>query len=304
MRRVVAAWITLLCLSTTPLHAERLGSDIAFSVGDYATAYREWLAAANAGDASAMTAVGTLYDMGHGIPQDFAAALSWYRRAAEAGNVRGMFNVGAMYDNGRGSPVNRAEAIRWYDMAAQRGNGRAAYDLGIIYRDGDGVFRNTASAIRYFGLAAAAGIGAARTNLAALGNGMARKAPVLAYLPRSSTLPTNGSAAEIGRFQRAAFARTNVGAVSSKTLSALISALTEGAANGNSLAQYDLGFAYDRGLAVPSDPVKSYVFYLRAAASSDANVKAAALKGAAEVGHRLTEAQHAAARDMLVGSAF
>ncbi len=251
-----------------------------------------------------MSAVGTLYDMGHGIPQDFTAALSWYRRAAEAGEVRAMFNVGAMYDNGRGTPVNRAQAIRWYDMAAQRGNGRAAYDLGIIYRDGDGVLRDTASAIRYFGLAAAAGIGAARTNLAALGDGTARKAPVLAHLPRSPTLPANGSAVEIGRFQQAAFARTNVGAVSSKTLSTLISALTEGAANGNSLAQYDLGFAYDRGLAVLSDPVKSYVFYLRAAASSDENVKAAALKGAAEVGRRLTEAQHAAARDMLVGSAF
>jgi len=91
MRKVAAAWITLLCLSTGPAHAEGLRGDVAFSVEDYATAYREWLAAANAGDASAMSAVGTLYDTGHGIPQDFAAALSWYRRAAEAGDVRAMF---------------------------------------------------------------------------------------------------------------------------------------------------------------------------------------------------------------------
>ncbi len=302
MTRLAAVWITLLCLAPLSARAEGLRGDLAFSVGDYATAYREWLEAANTGDASAMSAVGTLYDTGHGVPQDFAAALSWYRRAADAGDVRAMFNVGAMYDNGRGTPVDRAQAVGWYALAARRGNARAAYNLGVIYRDGDGVPRDTQSAIRYFRRAAVGGIPAAFPNLAALGGGMAPKAPVVAQSPRPAPPQTNQSTAEIGRFQDAALARADVNAVSAKTFSVLMPALIAQAAKGNGLAQYDVGFAYEHGLGVPADPVRSYVFYVRAAASLEENVKAAALRGAAELGRRLTDAQHAAARDMLIGN--
>lgn len=86
---------------------DTLTADAAFSAGDYVAAYREWSQAAGNGDASAMAALGTLYDTGHGVPQDFTQALRWYLQAAKVGNVRGMFNTGAMYDNGRGTPADR-----------------------------------------------------------------------------------------------------------------------------------------------------------------------------------------------------
>jgi len=304
----VAGCVAFMSLHSRPACAEGMRGDEAFSTGDYATAYREWRDSADAGDASSMSAVGTLYDTGHGVPQDFAAALSWYRRAAEAGDVRAMFNVGAMYDNGRGTPVNRPEAIKWYRIAAERGNGRAAYDLATIYRDGDGAPRDIAAAIRFFRLAAAAGIEAAHPNLAALGAEIrpqvssARPLPPARALARPSP-PVISQTAEIAHFQQAALARSGVDATSAKVLSALLSSLAEQAARGNELAQYDVGFAFEHGIGAPPNPVKSYVYYLRAAASPEENVKAAALRGALEVGKQLTTEQHAEARDMLLGGA-
>jgi TPR repeat protein len=137
MRRKACVLFAFSLLLSFPARADGLEGDVAFSSGDYAKALRIWRASAAAGDASAMLAVGMVYDTGHGMPQDFAAALSWYRQAAEAGNVHAMFNVAEMFDNGRGTPADRHEAIGWYGKAATRGYGRAAYNLGVIYRDGD-----------------------------------------------------------------------------------------------------------------------------------------------------------------------
>ena len=307
MRHFAKFCAALLILSAASVHAaEDIQGDLAFAAGDYRAALRDWSAAAAAGDVSAMSGVGALYDTGHGVPQDFATALSWYRRAAEAGNVSAMFSTAAMYDNGRGTAVDRSEAIHWYSMAAERGNGRAAYDLGVIYRNGDGVARDTKSAVHFFRLAAAAGIQAARPNLAALGQG---RTPAPLAAARSQPLPagpvpapTDQQADEIGRFQKAALDRSEAGHLSPAASRALLSKLDQDARNGNSLAEYDLGYVYEHGVGVPRDPVKSYVDYLKAATSPDAAVNAVARKGAADLGNRLTPDQHAAARQALLNA--
>ncbi len=302
MRKILFAGLAFICLRVTPALADAMRGDAAFSAGDYALAYREWRQAAEVGDASAMTAVGTLYDTGHGVPQDFAMALAWYRAGAFAGDKRAMFNAGAMYDSGRGTAIDRAEAVQWYRKAAEKGDGRAAYNLGVIYRDGDGVRRDTTAAIKYFQVAAAAGLVAARTNLAALGRPLA---PESGRNPRPRAAPppapsTPDELEEIARFQKAALARAAVDAGSSKAVSTLVPVLTDEAGKGNTLAQYDVGFIYEHGVGVPADPVRSYVYYLRASASSVESVRTAALKGASDVGAHLTEGQHASARDMLI----
>ena len=175
LRFVIAA---CLMLGSPPAWADTVAGDAAFAAQDYAAAREEWLQSAAEGDASAMSALGTLYDIGYGVPQDFAAALDWYRRAGTAGDVRAMFNTGVMYDAGRGVAPDRPEALRWYDMAAARGNGRAAFAAGLMLRDGDGVRRNRPRAIHYFRIAAQAGIRAAQDNLRVLGaRSSARPAP-------------------------------------------------------------------------------------------------------------------------------
>lgn len=295
--------------------------DLAFLRGDYTTAYREWMQSVSSGDSSAMGAIGTLYDTGHGVQQDFGKALAWYRRAAEAGDVLAMGNVGSMYDNGRGAVVDRREAVRWYGMAAERGNGRAAYSLAVIYRDGDGVPRDHVAAVKFFRIAAGAGIRAAESNLAALHADTPRRTappkplpsvmvPAISVMPvvppavQAPSPPVNllvdPLTAAIARFQRAALARATSDAGSHVVPSALIQTLSSEAGRGNRLAQYDLGFAYERGIGVPADPVKSYVYYLRASLTPEKNISAPAIQGAMEMAKRLNADQHSAALGMLI----
>ena len=60
------------------------GND-AYMKGDYATALKEYRAAAEQGDAAAQNGLGYMYNFGRGITQDFKEALKWYRLAAEQG---------------------------------------------------------------------------------------------------------------------------------------------------------------------------------------------------------------------------
>lgn len=285
---------------------DTLTADAAFSAGDYVAAYREWSQTAGNGDASAMAALGTLYDTGHGVPQDFTQALRWYLQAAKAGNVRGMFNTGAMYDNGRGTPADRIEALRWYASAAERGHGRAAFNAGLIYRDGDGVPRDRAAAIRYFRIAAQNGVQAGRTNLVALHATEPPPSPTASLAsPRPTSrlaLPPAIKADEItiNRLQKAVLTRGPLDPVAVRELSRLVPMLEAQAGKNSRIAQYDVGYALENGYGVARDPVRSYVNYLRAATSPEHAIKAAALRGAADVAKTLTDVQHAAARDMLL----
>jgi TPR repeat protein len=237
------------------------------------------------------------------VKQDFAAALSWYRQAAEAGNVHAMFNVGEMYDNGRGTPADRQQAIKWYGKAATRGDGRAAYDLGVIYRDGDGVPRDAAAAVRFFRMAADHGIAAARANLIALGAPAppARPLASTAIAPRSGGL-IHDLAAELGRFQQAALARDRVDPQAVKVFEAMLPTVFEQADQGDGMAEYDIGFAYEHGTGVPLDPVKAYLYYLRAATSLDDQVRNAALDAAAAIEQQLSDEEQGEARQNLVGN--
>lgn len=295
--------LALLCLAHGPAYADRTRGGEAFAAGDYGTALREWRQAADEGDGSAMSAIGALYDVGRGVPQDFAQALSWYRRAAEAGNVPAMFNVGAMCLNGRGTAVDQAESLKWWRMAAERGDGRAAYAFAVMYRDGDSIPRDIGAAIRFFRAAAAAGLGAAQSNLAALGASAAPRITAAIQVPpipvRRPPL-TRESDRDLGRFQQVVLARGDVDATSSRVLSKLVPTLASQAAAGNELAEYDVGFAYEHGIGTTADPVKSYVYYLRATASRQQAIKAAAMRGASQVGAQLSDQQHAAAIGLLM----
>ena len=294
----------LALLASLPVRADDLGADMAYANGDYATAFREWSAAAAAGDASAMSAMGTLYDTGNGVPQNFATALAWYIRAAEAGSVRAMFNVGAMFDNGRGTPVDRREAVRWYTRAANQGHGRAAFALGLIYRSGDGVPRDRAAAVRFFRIALAAGIEAARTNLASLGSPAPKQpASVAVAMPKPVPRPrpsAPGREVQIANVQKTVLSRATLDSDARGAFAALVPGLTEQAGKDGRLAQYNVGYAFEHGYGVKPDPVRSYVYYLRAATSTDPSIKDAAMRGASDVGKALDEAQHVEARDMLL----
>ena len=92
IRRVAAA---LLFLAATSVAAADFAAGVrAYNRGDYASAFREFRALAEQGDASAQFNLGLMYDNGNGVPEDDRQAVFWYRKAAEQGVAGAQNNLG------------------------------------------------------------------------------------------------------------------------------------------------------------------------------------------------------------------
>ncbi len=93
----------------------------AYDGGDYRTAFEQWRALAEAGDAEAQSALAGLYVDGLGVPEDAAAAVRWYRRAAEQGDAVAQQNLGDLYARGLGVGRDLVSAYVWLSLAAGQG---------------------------------------------------------------------------------------------------------------------------------------------------------------------------------------
>ena len=62
--------------------------------------------------------LGGLYYSGQGMLQDDRQAAVWTRKAAEQGNADSQYALGLLYDIGRGVPQDYVEAYFWLDLAA------------------------------------------------------------------------------------------------------------------------------------------------------------------------------------------
>ncbi len=109
----------------------------------------------NAGaSGTAQLNLGTMYDNGRGVAQDYGDAVKWYRRAAEQGNALAQFNLGVMYANGQGVAQDYAEAVKWYRRAAEQDYADAQFFLGLMYESGRGVAQDYVQAHLWFNLVA------------------------------------------------------------------------------------------------------------------------------------------------------
>ena len=66
---------------------------------------------------------------------ELRSAFRLFLAAAEAGNVGAQLNVGYCYDTGCGTRRNRAAALYWSKRAYRRGDASAANNIGTIWRD-------------------------------------------------------------------------------------------------------------------------------------------------------------------------
>ena len=247
-----------------------------FRQGRFAEAFEAWQASAQAGDARAALFLGVLYDSGLGVVQNEAEALAWYRRSAEGGNAEAAFNIGVLYDSGIGVPRDLGQAAEWYTRAAAQGSGRAAYNLGLLYEAGTGVKHSQARAAEYFRQAERRGIAAARSHLPDVGLASAS-------LPRP---PVDLAMDDFRKAQQLLLAR---GPAEAGKVAALF---RQAADQHNALAEYDLGYCYDKGIGVPQDHAQAVVWYRRAAAdASDNNLHNLALSGASNLGGEIRQTQ-------------
>lgn len=120
-------------------------------------AQKEQRKAAEQGDAHAQATLGSMYNTGEGVPQDYAEAVKWYRKAAEQGNAYAQLNLGGMYQFGKGVPQDYVEAVKWYRKAAEQGYESAQLFLGGMYDGGHGVSQDYVEAVKWYRKAAKQG---------------------------------------------------------------------------------------------------------------------------------------------------
>ncbi len=173
----------------------------AYQHGQYTRAAMELTSSAVRGNAKAQTALGLLYELGEGIPQDYPKAVDWYTRAAKRGYVEAQYSLARLYELGLGVIRDDEQAVSWYEAAAKFGHPTAQYNLGLRYQMGKGVPRSLVKAVHWYQKAAVNGEPNAAVNLGylyATGQGVAADR-MLAYAWYSAPGTENIAAAVTGR---------------------------------------------------------------------------------------------------------
>ncbi len=155
----------------------------AYEKADFATALKEWTAAAEGGDSLAQYNIGVLYDEGKGVERSHTEAVGWWLKAAKnglaaaQGLARSQYTLGKMYIYGLGVPKHEKKAAEWITKAAMQGDARAQYNLGKFFRDGTGVQADAVTSVSWFLRAAERGHVKAQSKMGtryAKGEGTAR----------------------------------------------------------------------------------------------------------------------------------
>ena len=90
--------------------------------------------AAVQGDAKAQYNLGSMYEDGQGVSQDYDKAVKWYRFAVEKGEPRAQINLGRLFAIGYGVPQDFIRAHMWFDLAAALGLKRAVESRDMVVR--------------------------------------------------------------------------------------------------------------------------------------------------------------------------
>ncbi len=233
---------------------------------------------ARQGDVDALLALGTYYEKGLMLPQDYDLALACYQQAADQDYAPAWIRLGNVYD--QGILVNRDyfTAMKMYQNAADLGSAEALWYLGTFYEEGFTVRRNYETALSYYRQAAEQGYADSWMSIAyccAMGHGMERDtALALEYYEKAAEAGSNLACDYLG-YQY-------------MTGSDLISPdpgkgmdyYRKAAALGNSRSMVALGYAYQTGQGVEIDLAEAARWYEQAAIAgrTDAAQALASLK--------------------------
>lgn len=230
-----------------------------------------------------------------GVLQDDPDAEMWVRRAAAQGNAWGSYYLGLMHYQGQGVREDTAEAIRLWKQAADRGLSLGASEIGSLHLLGIVVEENEAESARWYRRAAQ--LGSVDTNLLGAVEvadvcGSAESAVPSVTLLRRFWEGVNDRAdwAEMNRSaeQGDVDARLFLGGLplerrlrtSPEDAAKAVRWFRPAADQGDTLAQYYLGIAYDAGKGVGEDDAEAARWFRcaertwrLAAARGDANAQ-------------------------------
>jgi TPR repeat protein len=162
---------------TNALHDSQLQSSAerGDAVAQFALAYRydqagtydqalQWYGkAAQQGYALAQSALGSMYQTGRGVPQDFGEAVKWHRRAVKQDDPVAENNLGLMYARGQGTKPDLDQAMKLFEKSAEKGWAPGEANLAYLYAAASP--RDLVRAYMWCTLALAGGQAGCRTTL-------------------------------------------------------------------------------------------------------------------------------------------
>ena len=131
----VAAFLFVFA-STEPVEASYEKGVEARAAGDYEEALNQWMVTSD--DPRCMTAIGSLYDYGEGLPKDDVKAVEWYTRAAEKGEYRAIAQLAKFSLTGAGGVAQSPTEWRMKLEEIEGKDGYADYILVTFYLGGYG----------------------------------------------------------------------------------------------------------------------------------------------------------------------
>lgn len=118
---IVVAALALAAALSSPSRADLKSGLDAYYGERYDVALAELRPLAEAGDPSAQTRLGNMYNYGKGVDADPVAAARWFEMAALQGYAEAQFALGVMYQYGRGVKWNHGQGWWWMRQAANQG---------------------------------------------------------------------------------------------------------------------------------------------------------------------------------------
>ncbi len=168
MRKITAVAAVLIIAIVASAHAGFEQGETAFTRGDYASAYSEWMPLAVKGDARAQWGIAHLYLQGLGVTQDVELGAEWAKKSAEQGYVEALSLLADMYARGVGVPKDVPKAIQLRNRAAATGDALAQYNLALLHLRGRLVRKDVDAAMVLLKSAARQNLQAAIFNLGVL----------------------------------------------------------------------------------------------------------------------------------------
>lgn len=149
-RRTPAALALALTLfGTPPALADLQAGRIAFSAGDFATAFKEFNAVAETGDSSGQYLAGEMLIQGRGVAKDLRRGTALLESSARSGHVGAQSMVGALYAFGQDMPADYGKALSFLRPAAQAGDVHAQNNLAALTYFGLGTPRDVVEALHW-----------------------------------------------------------------------------------------------------------------------------------------------------------
>lgn len=142
VKKIIRTFLILLCIATT-VHAQTDKEIISQGVKAYHEDRYEDAAKLLfpmikskylTGDAE--FCIGSMYQHGEWVKEDYELAIKWYKKAISDGNADAMAEMGMMYHYGYGVTKSPKDQIKWYRKAAEKGSGLGQYLLGGEYSFG------------------------------------------------------------------------------------------------------------------------------------------------------------------------